>query len=309
MSEKNDLKKKKIGVLMGGLSREREISLRSGRAVLAALRARGYDAVEIDVGRDVPEKLLKEKVEAAFVALHGRYGEDGVIQGLLEIMQIPYTGSGPLPSAIGIDKDLTKKLAAEAGIRTPKWKAISKDDVGAQQAAPLPLPVIIKPNREGSTIGMSIVREPKEFRPALEEAARYDGVILIEQFISGTEVTVGIVNGKALPTLEIVPKGGFYDYASKYTKGMTEYIIPARISEEARRRVSEATEKVFSLMKLSGVARMDFIVDKSGDDYFLEVNTIPGMTETSLVPKAAAAAGLSFEDLCEEILKGASLKV
>ena len=300
MSEKNDLKNKKIGVLMGGLSREREISLRSGRAVLAALRARGYDVVEIDVGRDVPEKLLKEKVEVAFVALHGRYGEDGVIQGLLEIMQIPYTGSGPLASAIGIDKDLTKKLAAGAGIRTPQWKAISKDDVGAGSprrgggTAPLPLPVIIKPNREGSTIGMSIVREPREFRPALEEAAQYDDLILIEQFISGTEVTVGIVNGKVLPTLEIVPKGGFYDYASKYTKGMTEYIIPARISEEARRRVSEVTEKVFSLMKLSGVARVDFIVDKAGEDYFLEVNTIPGMTETSLVPKAAAAAGVSF---------------
>jgi D-alanine-D-alanine ligase len=294
---------------MGGLSKEREISLRSGRAVATALRAKGYDVVEVDVGRDVAEKLLKERVEVAFIALHGRYGEDGVIQGLLEIMQIPYTGSGPLPSAIGIDKDLTKKLAAEAGIRTPKWTTISKDDVGAGLKPAPTLPVIIKPNREGSTIGMSIVREQKDFQPALVEAAQYDETILMEEFITGTEVTVGILNGRALPTLEIVPKGGFYDYASKYTKGMTEYIIPARISEAARAQVSQVTEKVFSLLKLSGVARMDFIVNPAGEDYFLEVNTIPGMTETSLVPKAAAAAGLSFEDLCEEILKGASLKV
>ncbi len=311
-------KDKNVGVLMGGLSKEREVSLRTGKAVATALRSSGHRVVEIDVGRDVARQLSDHKVEVAFIALHGRYGEDGTIQGLLEIMGIPYTGSGPLASAICLDKETTKKLVIQEGVRTPKWATIqtapslpllTKEGDGGRSAAPLPLPVIVKPNSEGSTIGMSIVKKPEDWKPALEEASKHDAVILIEQFITGTEVTVAVLDGKALPVLEIVPKGGFYDYSSKYTKGMTEYIVPARIEEKVSARLKKLSEKIFSQLKLSGVARMDYIIDASGQEWFLEVNTIPGMTETSLVPKAAAATGITFETLCEQILKGASLKI
>lgn len=305
----SDLKTKKIAVLMGGLSREREVSLRSGKAIASALRSRGYQVIEVDVDRHVAEKLLKEKIEVAFLALHGRYGEDGSIQGLLEVLGIPYTGAGPMGSSVGLDKELTKYVASSGGVRTPPWRMIEKDKIDSWDTSPLPLPVIIKPNREGSTIGMSIVRQADEWKPALKKAADCDAMILIEQFISGTEVTVGIIEGQALPVLEVVPKGGFYDFTSKYTKGMTEYIIPARISEGVREEVTKATERVFSLLKLSGFARADYMIDRQGQSYFLEINTIPGMTETSLVPKAAAAAGISFEELCERVLKKASLKI
>ncbi len=294
---------------MGGLSREREISLRSGKAVAAALKSRGYDVVEIDVGRDIAGRLQQEKVDLVFLALHGRYGEDGTMQGLLEILGIPYTGSGPLASGIAMDKVLTKRLVEQAGIRTPHWKTISRNEVPQVNVSPLPLPVIVKPNSEGSTIGTLIVREEKEFRPALEEAAHYDRVILIEELIEGTEVTVGCVGGKALPVLEVVPKSGFYDFTSKYTKGMTEYIVPARIPKAMSDHLSRVSERIYALLNLAGFARADFMISTSGNDYFLEVNTIPGMTETSLVPKAAAAAGISFEELCETLLKEASLKL
>jgi D-alanine-D-alanine ligase len=306
LSEKN----KKIGVLLGGLSKEREVSLRSGAAIAKALKAKGHDVVEIDAGRDLAEKLKKNGIAAAFIALHGRYGEDGTVQGLLEVMGIPYTGSGPLPSAIGIDKELTKKLVLwelGEGVTTPKWKTVRSADVVAIHEVP-PLPVIVKPNREGSTIGTAIVREEKQFHPALKEAATFDATVLVEEVIEGTEVTVAVVNGRALPVLEIVPKSGFYDFASKYTKGATDYIVPARIEDATRDRLQKTSERIWKVMGLSGFARMDFILNAKAD-YFLEVNTIPGMTETSLVPKAAAAAGMSFEDLCEEVLKGASLKI
>ena len=312
------VKNKKIAVLMGGLSKEREVSLRSGAAVAKALRVKGGDVVEIDMGRDIAERLKAEKTEIAFLALHGRYGEDGAVQGLLEILAIPYTGSGPLASAIGMDKELTKRLVQPVGILTPAWKVVHRDDVGAalcgrpekgtHTGVPLPLPVIVKPNREGSTIGIAIVRQEKEYEPALQQAFQFDETVLVEEFIVGREVTVAVVNGRSLPVLEIVPKSGFYDYTSKYTKGMTEYIVPAKIPDEVRDRLQSSSEKIFSLLGLAGFARMDFIISSQGE-YFLEVNTIPGMTETSLVPKAAAAAGLSFENLCEEILKGASLKI
>ncbi|HSA60533.1 MAG TPA: D-alanine--D-alanine ligase [bacterium] len=307
-------KSKKIGVLLGGLSKERDVSLRSGRAVAAALRAKGYDVAEIDAGRDLPEKLKAAGVQVAFIALHGRYGEDGTVQGLLEIMGIPYTGSGPLASAIGMDKELTKKvLVSEMGdeIMTPVWKIATRSDAGAVAARFLPLPVVVKPNREGSTIGISIVRDEKEFAPAVAQALALDETVLVEEFITGTEVTVSMVNGRALPVVEIVPKSGFYDYASKYTKGATDYIVPARIPDSLRDRLQKTSERIWKVLKLAGFARMDFILEGEHEvhPYFLEVNTVPGMTETSLVPKAAAAAGISFEDLCEEILKGAGLKI
>lgn len=300
------LKQKKIGVLMGGLSREREISLKSGHAVASALRNCGYEVVEIDAGRDVALKLTEAKIELAVVMLHGRWGEDGTIQGMLEILGIPYTGSSPLASAICINKDFTKQLVREAGVRTPDWKVVRRSDIETLRESPLPLPLIVKPNREGSTLGVSIVRTAVDFRAALQEAGRYDDVILVEQYIQGREVTVGILEGRALPVLEIVPKSGFYDFTSKYTKGMTEYIVPAPIPTEKAEELVRLSEKIFRLLGCGGMARADFILADS--PYFLEINTIPGMTETSLVPKAAAAAGISFEEFSEKIIQGASLK-
>ncbi len=303
-----DLKKKKIGILMGGISKEREISLRSGRAIAAALRNKGYQVTEIDTAQDV-WGTLREKIDVAFLALHGRYGEDGTIQGLLEILKIPYTGSGVLASAIAMDKDLTKKLVLIGmpdDIHTPEWVTVTqKENV---KKSPMVLPVIVKPSREGSTIGMTIVKEEKDFKAALDLALSHDDQVLVEKFVTGTEVTVGVLDGKALPVLEIVPKSGTYDFASKYTKGMTEYIVPARIPKIVSTSLMQLAQKVFSLLQLSGCARMDFIISQN-ISYFLEVNTIPGMTETSLVPKAAQAAGLSFEDVCEKILETAALKV
>lgn len=303
----------KVAVLLGGLSREREISLKTGRAVATALRSRGRSVAEIDMAADVAMQFLREKITHAFICLHGHFGEDGTIQGLLEIMKIPYTGSGPAASGLCMDKEWTKKILSASGMdsfRTPQWKIVSRKNAESVTMSPLPLPVIVKPNQEGSTIGMTIVRSNDQFLPALESALRHDGIALIEEFIEGTEITVAVLEGQTLPIVEIVPKSGFYDYTSKYTRGMTEYIVPARMDPKSANRVSKLSEEIFKVLRLSGVARMDYILEKkSGDPYFLEVNTIPGMTETSLVPKAAAAAGMSFEDLCEKILEGASLKV
>jgi len=301
------VKTKRIGVLMGGFSREREISLRSGRAVAAALKRLGYLVVEIDVGRDIAEKLVAERIEVAVIMLHGRLGEDGTIQGMLEVIGIPYSDSGPLASSVAMDKILSKTLVERAGVRTPAWREI-RADVRIDRSPP-PLPVVVKPNQEGSTLGVSIVRRPEEFGPALDLAASFqDPRILVEEFISGKELTVALIEGKALPVVEIVPKSGFYDYAAKYTKGMTEYIVPARISEPERATVCALSEKIFATLQLSGIARADFILS-SQVPFFLEVNTIPGMTETSLVPKAAEAAGIGFDELCERLVQGASLKV
>lgn len=292
---------------MGGLSKERDVSLRTGAAISKALRDLGYEVVDIDVGPDVAGRLVEKRVEVAFIALHGRYGEDGTIQGLLEIMGIPYTGSGPLPSGICMDKDLTKRLVGPWGVPLPKWKMVRRDEEVSFSSPPLNLPLIVKPNQEGSTIGMSIVREEREFQSAVEMAFTHDETVLIEELIVGVEVTVAVLEGRALPPLEIVPRSGFYDYASKYTQGMTEYIVPARISKTMTQEIQKTSEMIFSRLGLSGVVRLDFMI--SDRPYFLEVNTIPGMTETSLVPKMATAAGISFGSLCETILKGAVLKI
>ncbi|MBI2083631.1 MAG: D-alanine--D-alanine ligase [Deltaproteobacteria bacterium] len=297
----------KVGVLMGGLSKEREISLKSGRAVAAALKNRGYEVVEIDAQRDLANKLSSERIDVAVIMLHGRWGEDGTMQGMLEILGIPYSGSGPLASAVSLDKELTKRIVFQAGIRTPKWQTVFLKDLKSFGSLSFPLPVIVKPNREGSTIGITIIKEIRNLMPALVEAGKYDETILIEEFIFGKEITVGIVDGRPLPALEIVPKSGFYDFQSKYTKGMTEYIVPARISKEDEKEMIEMTVKVYDLLRLQGIARADFILAEKS--YFIEINSIPGMTETSLVPKAAASVGISFEDLCESLVKGASLKI
>jgi D-alanine-D-alanine ligase len=305
------LKKKRIAVLMGGLSKEREISLKTGKAIQKALAAKGYTALCIDVGVDVVEKIIREKIECAFVALHGKFGEDGTIQGMLELMRIPYTGSGVLASALALHKIVSKKLLLSEGIPTPRFEAFLKEAV---EKAPLkqrslPLPVVVKPAREGSTIGVSIVREEKEWAPALKAAAKYDEEILVEDFMKGKEITVAILDGLPLPIIEIVPKSGFYDYRSKYTKGETEYILPARLPREKYLAAQEMSVKAYHALDCAGCVRVDLMTDEEDRPYVIDVNTVPGMTETSLVPKAANYAGIAFEDLVERILLGAALKI
>ncbi len=304
------LKKKKIGVLLGGLSREREISLRTGKAIRKALVEKGYRACCIDVGRDIAERLVKEKIEVAFIALHGRYGEDGTIQGMLELMGIPYTGSGVLASALCLHKIMAKKVLVHEKIPTPPFEFFRREEiekVGAGKIS-LPLPLVVKPAREGSTIGISIVRKEEELLPALKEAGKYDEEILVESYMKGKEITVGILNDLPLPIIEIAPRSGFYDYHSKYTKGETEYIIPARISREKYLYAQEISLKAFRALGCSDCVRVDLMTDEEENPYIIDVNTMPGMTETSLLPKAAEHVGISFGELAERILLGAALK-
>ena len=303
-------KKKKIGVLMGGLSREREISLRTGKAIHKALLEKGYTACPVDVGRDIAERLMKKKIEIAFIALHGRYGEDGTIQGMLELMGIPYTGSSVLASALCLHKIMAKKILLHEKVPTPPFELLKREEVEreALRKISLPLPLVVKPAREGSTIGISIVRREEELPRALKEAGKYDEEILIEAFMKGKEITVGILNDIPLPIIEIVPRSGFYDYHSKYTKGETEYIIPARIPREKYLHAQEISLRAFQALGCSGFARVDLMTDEEGNPFVIDVNTMPGMTETSLLPKAAEFVGISFGELTERILLGASLK-
>lgn len=296
---------------MGGLSREREISLKTGKAILKALTERGYSACPIDVGESIVEVLLKKKIECAFLALHGRFGEDGTIQGMLELMRIPYTGSGVLASALALHKIMAKKFLVCEKIPTPRYEVFSRQEVGTNltRNLSLPFPVVVKPAREGSTIGISIVRNQKELVSALEEAGKYDEEILAEEFMKGKEITVGILEDIPLPIVEIVPKAGFYDYHSKYTKGETEYFIPARMPREKYLHAQEIGLKAFQALDCSGCGRVDLMTDEEGNPFVIDVNTMPGMTETSLLPKAAAYAGIPFGDLVERILLGASLKI
>ncbi|MBM4346816.1 MAG: D-alanine--D-alanine ligase [Deltaproteobacteria bacterium] len=306
----HSFKKKKIGVLMGGLSREREISLRTGKAIHKALLEKGYTACAIDVGRDIAESLIKKKIEIAFIALHGRYGEDGTIQGMLELMGIPYTGSSVLASALALHKVMAKKIFLYEKIETPAFEFLKREELAKEPTGniSLPLPVIVKPAREGSTIVFSIVKKEEELPRALKEAGKYDEEILVETFIKGKEITVGILNDIALPIIEIAPKSGFYDYHSKYTKGETEYIIPARIPREKYLHAQEISLRAFRALGCSGCARVDLMTDEEGNPFVIDVNTMPGMTETSLLPKAAEHVGISFGELAERILLGAALK-
>jgi len=305
------LKKKRIGVMMGGLSREREISLKTGKAVLKALVEKGYNACSIDVGHDIAETLVKERIECAFIALHGRFGEDGTIQGMLELMRLPYTGSGVLSSALALHKIMAKKLFLCEKIPTPPFEAVQRQDIGKEsfRNISLSLPLVIKPAREGSTIGVSIVRTEEELALSLKEAGKYDEEILVEKFVGGKEITVGILEDIPLPIIEIVPKSGFYNYHSKYTKGETQYIIPARIPREKYLYAQEISLKAFRALGCSGFSRVDLMTDEQSDPFVIDVNTMPGMTETSLLPQAAGYAGIPFEDLVERILLGASLKI
>jgi D-alanine-D-alanine ligase len=297
---------KRIGVLMGGVSPEREVSLKSGSAVFNALRGRNYDVAAIDVGHDICEVVRREGIGIAFLTLHGGYGEDGSIQGLLDVLGIPYTGSGVLASALAMDKEASKKAFLYHKIPVPPFAVISQKTVSPQLSAiTFELPWVVKPAKEGSSIGVSIVKENASVSAAMEKAAGFGERVIVEKYIPGKEIQVGILSDRILGAVEVRPKLEFYSYEAKYTQGLTEYILPPEVHPDIMRNAEKAALSAHTALGCSGATRVDLIVDKEGDPYVLEVNTIPGMTETSLLPKIAALAGLDFPHLIEEILKEA----
>jgi D-alanine-D-alanine ligase len=310
------MQSRKIGVLLGGLSSERDVSLRTGEAVLTALRERGHDAIPIYVDRDVDVALRQEQIEVAFIALHGRWGEDGCIQGLLEMLGIPYTGSDVLASALAMHKGKAKELFRLHNLPTPAYYSLTGAMVaacasGADDLAALHgdfgFPCVVKPIREGSSVGVTICRAPDELGPAVERALCFDDEILVERFIAGKEVSVAVLEDRALGAVEIAPRDGFYDYANKYTRGATDYFVPPRVSPERYRGILAQALRAHLALGCRGATRVDMMVSESGNEFVLEVNTLPGLTPTSLLPKIADAAGISFGELCEMMLAGASL--
>lgn len=306
---KEELKTKKIGVLMGGLSAEREVSLKSGAAVQQALAARGYNAVAIDVGRDVAQVLAREAVDVAFISLHGRLGEDGGVQGLLEVAGIPYTGSGVLASALAMNKIFAKTVFAANGLTVAPYRVVLRGEALDLATLGFPLPVVVKPSQEGSSVGVSIVREEAGIGTALAEAFRYDEEALVEQFVKGREIQVGILDNRALGAIEIVPRKEFYDFEAKYTAGMAEHILPAPLPAPLYQKVLREGERAHAALGCSGYSRVDFLVTEEGECFLLEVNTLPGMTALSLLPEIAGGAGIGFEELVERIVLSASLKI
>ncbi|UCD83345.1 MAG: D-alanine--D-alanine ligase [Deltaproteobacteria bacterium] len=304
-------KDKKIGVLMGGTSAEREVSLNSGRAILKALWDKGYQAIGLDAKKDIGLRLVKEGINVAFIALHGRYGEDGSIQGLLEILRIPYTGSGILASALSMNKLASRQLFEIHNLPTPRYHLLQEEDANRFKSSdlPFPLPAVVKPCGEGSSVGISIVSKSREWKAALEEAFRYDCEILIEQYIAGKEVHIGILQDRVLGGVEIVPKDKFYSYRAKYTKGQSDYILPPRLSPRILKKAERIALKAHKCLGCQGATRADLRVDPRGRPYLLEVNSLPGMTATSLLPKIARESGLNYNDLVERILQTASLKI
>ena len=323
---------------MGGTSAERDVSLASGLRVAEALRSRGHAVTVVDTVRGAltegeeramlagpvmhalpPEsgalaRLSSETLsttvrglgthrdaEVVFIGLHGGHGEDGTLQALLDLTGVPYTGSGHLASALAMDKDLSKRLFREAGVRTPEWlmAPASDDDI----VSALGLPVIVKPSKQGSTVGLTLVKKRADLQAAIEEARNYDDEVMIEQFIAGRELTVGVLGDEALPVGEIIPKHEIYDYECKYTPGMAREEFPAKLSTAEANAAQEQALLAFRALKLSGYARIDFRMTEDGTFYCLEANTLPGMTKLSLIPQAAAAAGITFPELCERIVK------
>jgi D-alanine-D-alanine ligase len=306
---------RKIGVLCGGLSAEREVSLKTGEAICAALVDRGHDATRVFVDRDLDLALRQERIDVAFLALHGRWGEDGCVQGLLEMLGIPYTGSDVLASALAMNKMKAKEIFRLHNLPTPPYYVLDRPGLDPDGTAEsvrethgaFGYPAVVKPCGEGSSVGVTIARDPEELDHAVEACQAFDDQVLVERFIEGKEVSVAILNDRALGAVEIAPRAGFYDYGAKYTPGRTDYHLPARLSPERYRGVLTQALLAHRALGCSGVSRVDMIVSDRGNEYVLEVNTIPGMTPTSLLPKIAHHAGLSFGDLIEEILGGARL--
>lgn len=295
----------KIAVLAGGPSSEREISLRSGRAVHKALTEEGLDAIFLDVNSDIHDIIRSTSFDIAFLALHGKFGEDGTVQKILEEKRIPYTGSGPEASRLALDKIASKAIFVKERISTPRYAVAVNSDAGEGAADIIGFPAVVKPQFEGSSIGLSIVKDKPSLRSAIKKAFGFGGSVLIEEFINGRELTVGVLDDKPLPVVEIVPKNKVYDYSAKYDDPDTKYLVPAPISEEEARMAQDLAVRAHRALGCRSFSRVDIMLDNKGVLYVLEVNTIPGMTERSLLPKAAAAAGVSFGELCIKLLKDA----
>jgi D-alanine-D-alanine ligase len=303
------MKDKHVGVLLGGLSAEKEISLRSGEAMAKALEERGYRVTKIYVDGDIDRVLRQEPIDVAMLALHGTGGEDGAVQGLLETMGIPYTGSGILASALAMDKAKSKELFRLYNVPTPSYYVVSRDDLKKIEAVhgSFGFPAFVKPRSLGSSVGAGRAANLDELRERCEDALRFDQYALVERFVQGREVAVGILDGRALGAIEIVPKAGFYDYNAKYQSGGSEYHFPARLAPTRYKGILTIAERAVRALGVTSAARVDLLVTDDENEYVLEVNTLPGMTPTSLLPKIAAGAGYDFGDLCEAILERATL--
>lgn len=295
----------RIGVLMGGSSAEREVSLKTGRSICDALKRRGYTVIPIEVDASLPHQIRAKKISVAFLALHGPGGEDGTVQGMLEVMKMPYTGSGVSASAVCMDKGLTRVVLQAAKVPVPPGMTLSGKTIPVRPPADLGLPVVVKPCAQGSTIGVSIVRKLSQWKEALEEAYRFGEQAVVEKYIPGREVAVGVFGNEVFPGVEIIVPGGFYDFTAKYGVASTRYVCPAALSPKLEKALREYSLRAYQALGCRGAARVDFRIHTNGRPYILELNTIPGMTERSLLPMAAAKIGLDYDDLVERILRDA----
>ena len=296
------MKFKRIGVLYGGVSREREVSLAGGNAVADALEKGGFDVVRIDVSHELDRQIRNAGIEAAFIVLHGRHGEDGTVQGLLEMMQIPYTGSGVLASALAIDKARTRQILSDAGVLVARGAVFTSENRDALPDG-LQFPVVVKPAEEGSSVGVSIAKSPADFSDALKEAFKCSRRILVEEYVSGIEVQVAVLDNQVLGAVEVEPHNEFYDYAAKYEPGGSTHHIPPRLATPRIEKICAEGKKVFDAVGCAGAARVDFILTPDDQIYCLEINTIPGMTGESIIPKQAEVCGISQADLYSMVIE------
>ena len=307
---------RRIGVIMGGPSSEREVSLKTGKGVLEGLLARGHEAVGIDWkrGESLPAALALARIEVAWVALHGVWGEDGCVQGLLECLGIPYTGTGVMGSAIAMDKVMSKRIFEQVGVPTARWRVVANAAAGPGEIAEVDavaavgLPMVVKPSREGSSVGVTIVRDPAGVTPAVVEARRHHGEVIVEEYVRGREINVAILDGDVLGDVEVRPATEFYSYEAKYQRNDTQYLCPAPLAFAEHERLGEIARLAHRALGCHGYSRVDLILTEGGQAVCLEVNTLPGMTEKSLLPKIAAAGGMDYATLVERILASASLK-
>lgn len=307
---REELMGKNIGVLMGGLSAEREVSLQTGKAVMDALAAKGYRVLGLELGAEMARQILDAGIQVAFVALHGRWGEDGVVQGLLEAMGIPYTGSGVLASALGMDKVRSRWIFQHHGLPVPPYKVLGQGEEKGLVLEELDFgfPMVVKPSREGSSVGVHIVKNKEQLSGAIQEAFGFGHPVILERYIPGREIQVGILDDFPLGAIEIRPKSGFYDYRAKYTDGLAQHLFPAPLSPSQYQEALELALAAHRALGCTGGTRVDLRLEEGRGFYILELNTLPGMTPLSLLPEIARGVGIDFPELCERILLGASLK-
>lgn len=294
---------------MGGISAEREVSLNTGRCVIQALETKGYEVVPIDVRQDIAARLVEIKMDVAFNALHGKFGEDGAMQGLLEVQRIPYTGSGILASALSMDKIFSRGIFRQHGLPVPESVVVSLTRPDPESMPPGP-PWVVKPAREGSSVGITLVQRTNQMEKAIDLAFQYDDEILVERYIEGREISIGVLDNSALGAIEIIPRcDEFYSYQAKYATGGSDHIFPAPLPSAAYQRVCQLALEAHKSLRCEGATRVDCMMDKKGEFYILEVNSLPGMTTTSLLPEIAAGVGIPFEELCHRLVQGARLKI